>query len=247
MNGSKSAASHSLMQQTSFKYLALIAIIALVSGFGGAALWSVSGLGHRQTHDYLLENPDILPKMAENFQKQQARERLTEVEGDVFKPFPGAVLGNPEGKVTLVEFTDYGCTFCRMSKPHVDALIAKNPDLRVVIREWSIFEGSDVAAKMALAAAKQGKFAAFHKAMFEQGPPTQDNILVAAATAGLDLAKAQQFMASQQADFELAQNMALAKSLGFGGTPSWVVGGQLFEGAIGEEALQEAIDTARES
>ncbi len=233
------------MENFSFRSALLTALIALVFGFGGAALWSLSGWGHDQTRSYLLENPEILPEMAENFQQQQARERLATAGSDLAVPFPGAVLGNPEGSVTLVEFTDYGCSFCRMSRAHVDALVAANPDLRVVIREWPIFENSDVAAKMALAAAKQGKFAAFHQKMFETGPPTERNILSAATSAGLDVTEAQKFMTSQEAEFELAKNTTLARQLGFGGTPSWVIGDQAFEGAVGQEALQEAIDAAR--
>lgn len=235
------------MNNTSLRSLLLTALVALIFGFGGAALWSATSLGHAQTREYLLANPDILPEMAENFQKQQARERLVDVADDVVAPFPGAILGNPEGSITLVEFTDYACSFCRLSQEHVEALIAKNPELRVVIREWAIFEGSDQAAKMALAAAQQGKFAAFHKAMFENGPPSEDSILSAAAIAGLDLAIAQKFIESPDAEFELSRNTALAKQLGFSGTPSWVIGDQAFEGAVGEAELQKAIDEASSS
>ncbi|MGB7408206.1 MAG: DsbA family protein, partial [Pontixanthobacter sp.] len=181
-----------------------------------------------------------------NYEKSLAAERLAEAGGAVQQPFPGAVLGNPEGSVTLVEFTDYGCGFCRMSRDHVDALIAANPDLRVVIREWPIFEGSDDAARMALAAAQQDKFAAFHQAMFAQGSTSTTGIRAAAKTAGLDLAKADAFLSSQAIDMELEKNTALAQQLGFGGTPSWVVGDQAFEGAIGVDGLQEAIDAARD-
>ena len=233
------------MENTSLRSIATTAAIAVIFGFGGAALWSATGMGHTQTRDYLLENPDILPKMAENLQKNQARERLAGVKDKVDSPFPGAILGNPEGSVTLVEFTDYGCSFCRMSREHVETLVASNPDLKVVIREWPIFDGSDRAAKMALAAAQQGKFAAFHKAMFESGAPSEDTILSAAGIAGIDLARAEQFMATDLAGFELSTNTDLARKLGFGGTPSWVIGDQLFEGAVGVEALQKAINAAR--
>ncbi len=222
-------------------------LAASIAGFGGAALWSFSGWGDANTRDYLLENPDILPEMAANYEKSLARERLLAAGGAVVQPFPGAVLGNPRGAVTLVEFTDYGCGFCRSSRPDIDALIAANPDLRVVIREWPIFEGSDAAAKMALAAAKQGKFQPFHDAMFAQGSPTPDSIVAAATIAGLDVTAAQNFAASPAADAEIAKNTDLARKLGFGGTPSWVVGEQAFEGAIGVDGLQEAIDAARQS
>ncbi len=226
---------------------AIVAALALLFGFAGAALWSLSGLGDRQTRGYLLEHPELLAEMADRYQAKQAEERLATVADEVTVPFPGAVLGNPEGAVTLVEFTDYGCTYCRMSKPDVDRLIADNPDLRVVIREWPIFQGSEAAARMALAAAKQGKFAAFHSAMFELGPPDPASIEKAARAAGLDLAAAREFAASDEASFEIAKTMSLAEKLGFTGTPSWVVGGKVIEGAIGYEGLNAAIDDARES
>ncbi len=224
--------------------LFLTALVALIAGFGGAALWSLSGLGDAQVRRYLIAHPEILPEMADAFQQREAAQRLAEAGGAVSQAFPGAVLGNPRGSITLVEFTDYGCTYCRASMQHVEALIAANPDLKVVIREWPIFEGSDAAARMALAAARQGKFAAFHRAMFERGTPSPAGVEAAARAAGLDLAAAQAFAASSQVDAEIARNQALARQLGFGGTPSWVIGDQVIEGAVGPERLQDAIDAA---
>jgi len=235
------------MQETSLKNWLVTALIALVFGFGGAALWSFSGLGNDMTRHYLLENPDILPEMVENLERAEASKRLASAGDELTQPFPGAVLGNPEGAITLVKFTDYGCGYCRTSRPDVDALIADNPDLRVVIREWPIFQGSDGPARMALAAAQQGKFAAFHDAMFEQGSTAHDAVLSAAAQAGLDLAKADAFLSSDAANIELAKNTSMARQLGFGGTPSWVVGDAAFEGAVGKDNLQKAVDDARDS
>lgn len=223
------------------------AAIALIFGFAGAALWSLSGLGNTHTRAYLLDNPEILPEMAERYQARETEGRLADLKGEVTTPFPGAVLGNPQGTVTLVEFTDYGCTYCRMSQPDVARLVAANPDLRVVVREWPIFQGSEAAARMALAAAEQGKFAAFHKAMFELGPPKGENIARAAQAAGLDMAKAEAFAGSEKVSFELAKNMDYAEKLGFSGTPSWVIGGRVFEGAIGYDGLEEAVAAARGS
>src|SRR5690606_28198833 len=92
---------------------------------------------------------------------------------------------------TLVEFSDYACTFCRQSLKDVDTLIAGNPDLRVVIREYPILRPESIdAARMALAAAQQGKYRAFHDAMFELGPPSEQSIEAAARKAGLDLQQA---------------------------------------------------------
>ncbi|MGB7373614.1 DsbA family protein [Pontixanthobacter sp.] len=233
------------MSSVSFRSLAPVAAVALICGFGGAALWTWSGLGHSQTKAYLLDNPGILPDMVASYEKEEAGKRLAQVAGDVTEPFPGAVLGNPEGTVTLVEFTDYGCGYCRKSADHVAKLISSNPDLRVVVREWPIFEGSDHAAKMALAAAKQGKFRAFHDAMFAQGNPTRANISAAANTAKIDMDQARRFIEAPDAGFELSKNMAFAQQLGFSGTPSWIIGGAVLEGAVGQAALQDAIDAAR--
>ena len=177
----------------------LTALIALVFGFAGAALWSLSGLGNGQTRDYLLANPQILPEMAEAYQRGDAQNRLAQIADEVKQPFPGAVLGNPQGSKVLVKFTDYGCTYCRQSVAAIDELIATDPELKVVVREWPIFDGSEQAARMALAAAKQGKYPAFYHAMFEQGPPSEGTIARAAQIAGLDIAAAEAFAQSDEA------------------------------------------------
>ncbi|MFW2349629.1 DsbA family protein [Qipengyuania sp.] len=220
----------------------LTALIALVFGFAGAGLWSLSGLGNGQTRKYLVANPQILPDMAEAYQREQAKDRLAQVSGEVKQPFPGAVLGNPKGSKVLVKFTDYGCTYCRQSIAGTDRLIAEDPELKLVIREWPIFDGSEQAARMALAAAKQGKYDAFFHAMFEQGPPSAASIERAARIAGLDLAAAKKFADSEEATAELARNMAYARQLQFSGTPSWIAGNEVIEGLVPPERLAEALD-----
>ena len=219
----------------------LTALIALVAGFAGAAAWSFTGLGNAQTRQYLVSNPEILPEMAEAFQVGQAQERLAGVRDEVVEPFPGAVLGNPDGSRTLVKFTDYGCTYCKASEPDIARLIAEDPQVKVVVREWPIFEGSEEAARMALAAAMQGKYPAFYKAMFALGPPSPATVEAAAKTAALDLQRARTDAASDRVSAELARNMALARELGFSGTPSWVAGGRVLEGAVGYDALADAL------
>lgn len=197
-------------------------------------------------HDYLMAHPEVLPKAMEALERRHTADRLGAVRAEVERPHPGAVLGNPAGKVTLVEFTDYACGYCRGSVADVDALIAANPDLKVVVRELPILspESTD-AARMALAAAAQGRYAAFHKAMFAAGRPSAATIAAAARAAGLDMAKAQQAIAAPATEAELARNLELARQLGFSGTPSWVVGDTVQSGAIGRDALAEAIAAAR--
>lgn len=158
------------------------------------------------------------------------------------------MLGNPQGTVTLVEFTDFACTFCRSSVADVDALIKEFPQLKVVVRHLPILSPQSAeAAKWGLAAAEQGRFAQFHHAMFAAGRPSAETIAAAAQTAGLDAARARKFMADPLVNAELSGNMDYARSLGIDGTPSWVVGDQLMTGAVGRDALAKAIREAEKS
>lgn len=197
--------------------------------------------------EYILNNPEILPEAMENLRKRENARQLSGVSDDVTKPFPGAVLGNPNGKVTLVEFTDFACTFCRQSVADVEALIAEHPDLKVVVRELPILSPASVdAARMALAAAEQGKYPAFHEAMYAAGRPDDATIAAAAQAAGLDMARAKRVIAEPRVEAELKRNVELARKLGFNGTPSWAVGDQLLSGAVGKAALAKAIAEARD-
>lgn len=229
------------------KWLATL-VLAVVGGFAGAALWTASGFGDEATRRYLMANPEVLPRAMEVLDRRERQARIGPLREQLELPFPGAVLGNPEGAVTLVEFTDYSCGYCRQSVADVERLVAENPDLRVVIREFPILRPESAeAARMALAAAQQGKYAAFHKAMFELGTPDAATIEAAARQAGVDLAKARSAIASGRFDPFLQANHGLAGQIGISGTPGWVVGDRVIDGAVGYGALSSAIEEARES
>lgn len=225
------------MPESSLRNTLLTALTALVFGFLGAAIWSYAGLADNRTRAFLLDNPDMLPQMVEAYEAQEAEKRLAAMGDQVFTPFPGVVLGNPKGKKVLVEFTDYNCPYCAASLKDVDRLVAEDPELKVVVREWPIFEGSDVASRMALAAGLQGKYPAFHDAMFRLG-----DVNAAAAEAGLDMARARADAASDAVSAEIANNLDLARSLGFTGTPAWIAGRKPIGGAVGYERLKAALD-----
>jgi protein-disulfide isomerase len=192
--------------------------------------------------NYLLEHPEVLPEAIERLKNKESRAQLSGIAAPVAAPYPGAVLGNPQGKTVVVEFSDYACGFCRQSVSDVEALIAANPDLKVVVREMPVLSPASAdAAKMALAAAQQGKFAAFHHAMFAAGSPNPQTIEAAARVAGVDLARARAAAADPKLEDELRRNLAFAQQLGFSGTPSWVIGNELLEGAVGKEELARAI------
>ena len=223
-------------------------VVALAAGFAGAALWDTTGLGGKSTRDYLLANPEILPEAMQVLQQREQLARIEPLRGEIETPFPGAVLGNPAGSVTLVEFTDYACTYCRQSVADVAALVAADPELKVVIREYPILAPESVdAAHMALAAAQQGRYAQFHDAMFRLGPPTAQAIEAAAAEAGVDLARARAAIATGVFDDQLQANAQLAAQLGISGTPGWVIGDRALNGAVGAQELGAAIEEARRS
>lgn len=226
----------------------LTIVLAVIGGFAGAAAWDFSGLGGHATRDYLYAHPEVLPEAINRYQARQRQAQLAPVRAQLETPFPGAVLGNPNGKLTLVEFSDYACTYCRQSVADVHKLIAANPDLRVVIREYPILRPESVdAARMGLAAAQQGKFAAYHDAMYALGPPSAETIARAAKEAGVDIAAADKAIASGIYDSFLKTNIALANRIGVDGTPGWVIGDQVIAGAVGLGALGEAVKEARRS
>ena len=195
---------------------------------------------------YILAHPEIIPEAVEILQKRESTNRLTSAGSKLTTPFPGAELGNPKGDVTIVEFTDYNCGYCRSSVADVQKLIDGDRNIRVVIREVPILSAtSRDAALWALAAAKQGKHKAFHDAMFSGARPDAQSIRAAAAKAGLNMAAAESFAASAEASTEVESNLAMMQQIGFGGTPTFIIGDQILEGALGYEALKAAVENAR--
>jgi predicted DsbA family dithiol-disulfide isomerase len=224
------------MPKIPLRHTLLTALVATVFGFLGAAIWFYAGLADQRTRAFLLANPDMLAQMVEAYEAQESAKRLAAMGDAVFTPFAGAVLGNPQGKRVLVEFTDYHCPYCKASLKDVKQLLAEDRELKVVIREWPIFEGSERAARMALAAGLQGKYAAFHEAMFRLG-----DVEAAARAAGLDLPRAEADAASEAVSAELAANREWARALGFSGTPAWIAGRKPINGAVGYAKLRAAL------
>jgi protein-disulfide isomerase len=197
---------------------------------------------------YILENPEIITEAIGVLQKREATQRLSAVGSKLTEPFPDAEFGNPNGDVTLVEFTDYNCGYCRSSVADVQKLIDSDSNIRVVIRELPILSAtSRDAALWALAAAKQGKHKAFHDAMFSGGRPDAQSIRAAASKAGMNLAAAEKFARSREAMAEVESNIAIMQQVGFGGTPTFIIGDQILEGAVGFDALKAAVTRARKA
>ncbi len=243
--------------------LVLMLVVALGVALGAVGMLSVQAYAparvdtadrsriERVVHDYLLAHPEILPEAMQTLQDRETAARGSRAamiasanRAAIEAPFGSAWAGNPAADVTLVEYFDYNCGYCRASLPAVAALLKSDPKVRIVYREFPILAQSSVdAAKMSLAAAEQGKFQGFHDALYAGGPVTAQSIAGAAQRAGLDLSRAAAFAPRAQA--EIAANEAMAQKLGLTGTPSWVIGRKVVSSALPLEELQKAVAAVR--
>ena len=204
--------------------------------------------------EYILENPEIITEAIERLREKQ---RLAEAQADkailasskedLFND-PGApVGGNPKGDVTVVEFFDYRCGVCKRIHPIVDELVKTDPNIRRVYKEWPILGPNSVlAARAAIASRKQGKYLDFHKVMMEANSSFElDAILQMAKSIGLDPARLQKDMESDDVDAIIRKNYALADKLKLNGTPSFVIGDTLLRGGRDLQSLRAIVAEAR--
>jgi protein-disulfide isomerase len=193
--------------------------------------------------DYVLSHGEILPEAIERAQRRQAGASVAQHRAALERPYRSAWAGAADGDVVLVEFFDYACPYCRVTNGDVDRLLAEDRRLKVVWRELPVLgPNSEAAAHVSLAAARQGRFRQFHQRMFALGRPT--DAVLAQAVADVGVAREEE---TQDGRAELARNLELARAVGASGTPTFVIGGQVLQGAVGYEALKQAIAAARTS
>ncbi|WP_338502822.1 DsbA family protein [Sphingomonas kaistensis] len=222
----------------------------LLVGAAGGAIATVAlaiaavqgGWADQIVRKAMLENPTILVETADALRENQFAPVLAANRAALETPFGSSWQGARDGDVTLVEFYDYACGYCKASLPVVARLVKEDPKLRVVYREFPILgPESELAARMALGASKAGRFMAFHDALYDAGRPSQATLAKAAAAAGVPAA----VPSSPEIDGELRKNFQLAQQLGATGTPLFIVGDKVLNGAVGYDALKEAIAAAR--
>lgn len=181
----------------------------------------------------------------------EASAAIVNNESELFSSPHQVTLGNPNGDVTLVEFFDYNCGFCKRALPDMLTLLKDDPKLKIVLKEFPILgPGSADAARVAVAVRMQdpdsAKYLAFHRELLgSPGPASKEKALAAAKDQGLDMARLEQDMASDEVKATLSEDMTLASAIGIRGTPSYVIGKNLVVGAIGVAALEGDIAAAR--
>jgi protein-disulfide isomerase len=177
-----------------------------------------------------------------------ARDAIAKLGPDLAHSSADEVAGNPKGDVTVVEFYDVRCPYCRRMLPTVAQLLAADKGVRWVYKDLPVLgPGSVLGAKALLAARRQGKYVPLHDALMA-GPPNIDMNLIAATAAkvGLDAERLRQDMAAPEIQDQIEANLAMAHRLQIEGTPAYVVGGQVLPGAVDLATLKDAVALARD-
>jgi len=201
----------------------------------------------RENPEIVLEAVRIIEQREQESQAATAASVLSD-NRDLLDNDPNApVLGNPDGDVTVVEFFDYNCPYCRRAMTQVEALLEQDPNVKLVYREWPILgEGSVFAARAALASRKQGKYEEFHWAMMGmQGRAEEPTVIRIAEDLGMDIAQLRRDMESPEIDAHIARSSELSRALGFNGTPSFVIGDALVPGVIDVDQMITLTEQAR--
>lgn len=237
----------------------LVAALAITPGLGGSPARAQAPAVPREAieqviRDYLLSHPEVIVeslRRAEQRQREaaraQSRAAVQAHRQELLQDPDSPVGGNPAGDVTVVEFFDYRCPHCRRMVPVIKALLAADPGVRLVYKELPILgEESVLAARAALAARGQGKYAEAHdRLMAEAGPLTRAAVLATLAGIGLDGERLRADMDAPEIGTLIGRELALAQALGIDGTPALVVGGELVVGAVDLGTLRDLVSRAR--
>jgi protein-disulfide isomerase len=204
--------------------------------------------------EYLIANPEVLVEAMQELERKQDSQRDTQAgkaiqehrEGLLNDP-ESPITGNPQGDVTIVEFSDYQCPYCKRAHAAVKSVLAADGKVRLVFKDLPILgEPSRIAALAALAARAQNKHLAMHNALMEYpGKLDRDKIMEIAGSVGLDVAQLQKDMEDPKLKALIERNMELAQALGVRGTPAFVIGKQFVPGAVDAGTLKQMIADAR--
>ena len=237
-------------------------LIVLLPGLGLPALSrSADGLDpaakgaiEEIVRDYIKAHPEVIEESLQKLEvrrqaeaKERGRETVVANQEVLLRDPDSPVHGNPSGDVTVVEFFDYRCRYCKAVASSVTQLLKDDPNVRLVYKDFPILgEVSVIASKAALASRAQGKYPAFHEALMEaKGDLTQAAVLEIAAGVGLDTARLQADMEAPAIMAVIEKNRALGQTLGLTGTPAFVVGQELAPGAMDLGEMKELVAQAR--
>lgn len=192
-------------------------------------------------HNYILDHGEVLPEAMERMQARQARTAVLQNRQALERPYRGAWAGAENGDVVMVQFFDYSCPYCHQINADVERLLREDNRLKVVWREYPVLgPNSEGAAVASLAAAEQGRWRQFHARLFALGRPTEATVQQAVRESGVTPSAPTDAMRA-----EVTRNAEMARAIGATGTPTFVIGEQVLQGAVGYEALKAAVAQAR--
>jgi len=203
---------------------------------------------------YLVENPEVVIDAIQAWklkqaavQEEQQKQALAVLNESLKEDTTTPFLGNEKAQSVIVEFSDYNCPYCKRTFPGIKELLATDADIKIMMMEFPVLGPmSEYAAKAALAAHIQGKYAAFHEGMMDTGTRLDENgVLGVAQKAGLDLVKLKQDMNAPDVLKQLESNALMAQMLGISGTPAFVIGDQLVPGAMSKDKIKALVDESR--
>lgn len=236
------------------KWIALTAFMAAVVGGAAQAQGPDEERVREIVREYLLERPEIVEQALKALRAKRERNKQAVLRTVIGKNRAALVAhpmspvsGNPKGDVTLVEFFDYRCGYCKRSLKPVLALLKSDPGLRIVWKELPVLGPvSRIAARASMAAERQGRYLDFHKAVMGAGGKlTEGSVMGIAKRIGLDVERLRRDMADPAIDAYLDETRGLAGKLGINGTPAFVIGDTLVPGAVGGARLKQLIAKAR--
>ena len=204
--------------------------------------------------DYLLSHPEILQEMSQTLEQRQKQAEdeqrkggLVKYADQIFREKSDYVAGNPKGNVTMVEFFDYNCPWCKKDFPDVMALIDEDKDLKVVLKEFPILgPDSEYAAKAAIDTGKQGKYLQMHTALYlHEGRVTPEIVDEIAAAQGLDMEQLKRDMEDPKTAEVITRNRNLAQLIAINGTPAFIIDDKLIPGYLPKDELASTIKEVR--
>ncbi len=208
--------------------------------------------------DYLLRNPEVLLEAMQALKEKQQVEQDRVAQAAIktnrdalFNDPNSYVGGNPKGNFTVVEFFDYRCGYCKQARPAVAEMLKRDPNIRLVLKEFPILGPDSLTASRAAVATMVGqkdKYYAFHQALYDyKAALNEDAVMSIAKSTGLDVDKLRQDMKDPKVDQILAENRALGDKLAISGTPAFIIGNQFLPGAAPVESLMAAVSQARQT
>lgn len=239
------------------------ATLILVAGINGAAVRAAEPqFGdaqkqelHKIIRDYLIKNPEVIREAIEALERQQQEQQTAQARQSIrlnadllYRSERGFVVGNPAAKITMVEFFDYNCGYCKRSLDDVVTLVESDSNLKLVLKEFPILgAGSVFAARAAIASKKQKKYWEFHLAMMKnRGAINEEQVIAIAGEVGLDVDKLRADMDDPEVSATINESMELANAVGINGTPAFVIDDRLIPGALGLDGLRAQIAEVRD-